>query len=71
MISREATNTNFIVFGLIWPGLEPTIYHTRREHAYHYATDTVVDIIGLFTPDSLNEKKGQYLYINKLYTLDI
>jgi hypothetical protein len=33
--SREATNTNFIVFGLTRPGLEPTIYHTRGEHANH------------------------------------
>jgi len=23
MLSREATNTNFIVFGLTWQGLEP------------------------------------------------
>ena len=38
----EATNTNFIVFGLIRPVLEPTIYHTRGEHANHYATDAVV-----------------------------
>jgi hypothetical protein len=38
----EATNTNFIVFGLIRLGLEPTIYHTRGEHASHYNTDAVV-----------------------------
>ena len=25
----EATNTNFIVFGLTWSGREPTIYRTR------------------------------------------
>jgi hypothetical protein len=30
-----ATNTNFIVFGLTWSGLEPTIYHTRGQHANH------------------------------------
>jgi hypothetical protein len=41
MLSGEATNTNFIVFGLTQPGLEPTIYHTRGEHARHYATDVV------------------------------
>jgi hypothetical protein len=28
MLSGEATNTNFIVFGFTRPGLEPTIYHT-------------------------------------------
>ena len=42
MLSGEATNTNFIVFGLIWPGLEPTIYHTRGEHTNNYATDAVL-----------------------------
>ena len=41
MLSGEATNTNFIVFGLIQPELEPTIYRTRGEHANHYATDAV------------------------------
>ena len=25
----------------LFSGLEPTIYHTRGEHANHYATDTV------------------------------
>jgi hypothetical protein len=29
-------NTNFIVFGLTRPGLEPRIYHTRGEYANHY-----------------------------------
>ena len=29
---REATNTNFTVFGFIRPGLELTIYRTRGEH---------------------------------------
>ena len=37
----EARNTNFIVFGLTWSGLEPTIYLTRGEHANHYITDAV------------------------------
>jgi hypothetical protein len=39
MISGEATNTNFTVFGLTQPGLKPTIYHTRSENANPYATD--------------------------------
>jgi hypothetical protein len=34
MLSGEATNTNFIVFGLTRPSLEPTIYRTRGECAY-------------------------------------
>ena len=42
MLSGEATNTNFIVFGLTRPGLEFTIYRTRGEHANHCATDVVV-----------------------------
>jgi hypothetical protein len=25
--------------GLTWPGLESMIYHTRGEHANHYATN--------------------------------
>ena len=37
----EATNTNFIVFGLTRLGLEPTIYRTRGEHAGHYTTDAI------------------------------
>jgi hypothetical protein len=41
MLSREATNTNFLVFGLTRPGLEPSIYHTRGEHANHNTTETV------------------------------
>jgi hypothetical protein len=41
VLSGEATNTNFIVFGLTRPGLESTIYHTRSEYANHYTTDAV------------------------------
>jgi hypothetical protein len=37
MLSGEATNTN--VFGLARSALEPTIYHTLGEHAFHYTTD--------------------------------
>jgi hypothetical protein len=36
-----ATNTNFIVFGLTRPGLEPTIYRNRGEQANHYTTEAV------------------------------
>jgi hypothetical protein len=36
MLSGEATNTNFIFFGLTRPGLEPTIYHIN-----HYSTNPV------------------------------
>jgi len=33
MLSREATNTNFIVFGLTQLWLERMIYRTRGGHA--------------------------------------
>ena len=45
VLSGEATNTNFIVFGLTLPGLESTSCHTRGEQANHYATDAVILII--------------------------
>jgi hypothetical protein len=35
------THTNFIFFCLTRPGLVPTIYRTRGEHANYYATDAV------------------------------
>ena len=47
MFSDEATNTNFIVFGLTRPVLEPTIYRTLGEHANHYNIDAV-ELISIF-----------------------
>jgi Leucine-rich repeat (LRR) protein len=44
LLSVEATNTNFVVFGLTRLGLEPTIYRTRGEHTNHYTTDAVACI---------------------------
>jgi hypothetical protein len=44
MLSGEATNTNFIVFGLTRSGLKPTSYHTWVEHVNHYATDAVTHL---------------------------
>jgi hypothetical protein len=41
-ILNEATNTNFIVFGLTQSELVPTIYRTRDEHAIHYTPDAVL-----------------------------
>ena len=35
LLSREATNTNLIVFGLTRSGIGPTIYRTGVEHANH------------------------------------
>ena len=45
VLSREATHTNFIVFGLTWLGLEPMIYLTQGEHANHYTTDAAEKLI--------------------------
>jgi hypothetical protein len=42
MLSREETNTNFIVFGLARSGLAPTIYCTQVEHANHFTTEAVL-----------------------------
>jgi hypothetical protein len=42
MLSGEATNINFIVFDLTKPGLKPTIYRIRGEHASHHTTDAVL-----------------------------
>jgi hypothetical protein len=49
VLSGEATNINFIVFGLTRPVLEPTIYRTRGEHANHYTTDAVTILDGVQT----------------------
>ena len=46
VLSGEATNTKFIVFGLTCPRLEPTIYH---EHANHYDTDAVYNQLGIIS----------------------
>ena len=55
MLSREATNTNLIVFGLTRQGLEPTIYCTRGEHGNHYTTDAVSSLILLYPLKKLFE----------------
>jgi hypothetical protein len=41
VLGGKATNTNFIVFGLTGPWLEPMIYRTQGEDANHYTTDAV------------------------------
>ena len=49
MFSGKATRTNFIVFDLTRPGLEPTIYRTRGEHANHYTSDAVHTYINIIS----------------------
>ena len=41
VLSEEAANINFIIFGLTQPRFEPTIYSTWDEHANHYINDAV------------------------------
>jgi len=41
MLSGEATNTNFIDFGLTQSGLKSTVYRTQGEHTNRYTTDAV------------------------------
>jgi hypothetical protein len=41
MLSGEATNTNFIDFGLTRSGIESMIYCTQGEYANYYTTDVV------------------------------
>ena len=49
VLSREATNTNFIVFGLTWLGFKPTIYHSKQAHAVFAL------IIFTYFPESQNK----------------
>jgi hypothetical protein len=41
VLSGEATNINFIFFGLTRLGREPAIYRTRGELANHYTAKAV------------------------------
>jgi hypothetical protein len=41
VLRGEATNTNFIIFGLTRSENEPTFYSTGDEHANHNTTDAV------------------------------
>jgi len=41
MLSKEAANTNIIVFGLTQQGMEPTIFSTRGKQANHYYTTAI------------------------------
>jgi hypothetical protein len=41
VLNGEATNTDVMVFALTRKGLEPTIYHTRREYPNHYTAHAV------------------------------
>ena len=48
----DAANINFIVYSFTWTGLEPTIYHSKCEHATHY----IINVI----------KRNEILYKSKI-----
>jgi hypothetical protein len=48
----DAANINFIVYSFTWMGLEPTIYHSKCEHATHY----IINVI----------KRNEILYKSKI-----
>ena len=73
MFSQEAVNTNIIVFGLTWPGLEHTIYHTQSEHTNHYITEAlrILGITDIYLNDNfepttpfLSDQKNLILSLN-------
>ena len=41
LILNKSANTNFIVFGLTWTGLEPMMYYSWGKYATHYTTDVI------------------------------
>ena len=49
MVSGEATHTILIVFGFTRSGLEPTMYRTRDEYAYHYTTGAVFSSMTIYS----------------------
>ena len=57
----------FLVFGLTRLGLEPTIYHTRGEHANHYATDEVNRRRDRQNNGQMKNKKGQIMIFPTLH----
>jgi hypothetical protein len=71
VLSGEATNTNYIVFGLTRSGLEPTIYHTRDEYANHYTTDAVETNFELsFYSANLSKEESSWVDIPLQLTLN-
>ena len=59
MLRGEATNTNFVVFGLTRSGLEPTIYRIRDGHVNHYKNDECIVEVDVKNAD-------KHLYYEKL-----
>jgi hypothetical protein len=57
VLSGEAANINFIVFGLTHPGIEPTIYLTQSEYVNHYTTHAIQNYVFLDAWEMLRQFK--------------
>jgi hypothetical protein len=62
-IRGEVTNTNIIVFELIGPGLEPTIYQTQGKHANRWRLCTQINITMMCT--QTEDQSSKVMYIEK------
>ena len=70
MPSGEATNTNFIVFGLTRSGFEPMIYSTRGKHANHCTNDQFYFCDSLWS-FWVEVNAGFLLFVISVLTLEI
>jgi hypothetical protein len=67
VLSGEAANTNFTVFGLTGPGIEPKISHTRSEQSNHYTTDLSLTLTVIcYIKMSLLSIDSDFLYKDEL-----
>jgi hypothetical protein len=65
-LTQFLVQSNFKVFGLTRPGLEPKLFRTRCEHANHYSTDAIPKI---YTCICVHGKKKMYKqWCTKHYT---
>ena len=60
-------NTNFIAFGLTWPGLKPMIYCPKGEHINPYLTVAELKM-NKFLPDLVEHLSWNMSYIYKFHT---
>jgi hypothetical protein len=72
VLSGVATNTNFIIFGITRPGLNPTLYRTRGEHANHDNTDAIPPHLAiLISAFMLIEMPARFIVCKLLFVSDI
>ena len=62
---QEVGNTNFIVFGLTQPGLEPTIYRIQSKQLNHCTTNVVNTMCNkvMWHDEIINGSKNFYFFI--------